>query len=353
MQCFAYWLLKPAEQEALWKDDNSWVCQEKLNGVRAILHFIKGSGLYVHSRNIDSKTGRRTDFTDHLLFRDFVPGFDAVVDAEVVVRKPVDTRSYTTGGGITRSSLHSTTAVLRMELEASKRLQIEQNAPLIFYTFDAISWQGTDLRQKPLYERLVHLADFQTLVKLGPLNEWFAYLPIVFLDKKNFFNRTVQEGGEGVVLKNLNSSYEASTSRRRDGWVKVKKQVEFDAYVSGFERGKPGGEWKNKVGCLVFSVHTTEGEHVIARITNFPFHIRKRISFHDPVTDTVEMSPNAYGRVATVAGFEIAQRSFRLSHPRILRWKGELIPADCLYSWLDIEVPIWGSNRNFPLRIVR
>ena len=352
MLAFFYENLRSSEQEAIWKDDNQWVAQEKLNGCRLILHFIKGVGTFAHSRTVSKETHRRHSLGGHLLFSDLVSDFTATVDAEAIIDKPIDTKPYTSSGGITRSSLHSTAAVFHMGCEASKRLQVEQSAPIIVHAFDITNWQGTDLKRKPLCERLSYLADFRAAINLAQLDSWFAFPPIIFQDKKTFYDKVVSEGGEGVVLKNLNSCYEDSSSRRRDAWIKVKRQVEFDAFLSGFERGKPGGEWRNKVGCLIFSVKTERGDHPIAKVTNFPFVIRKRVSLYNQATNTVELSPNAYGRVATVSGFEIAQRSYRLSHPRILRWRGDLTQDQCVYGWDSIENGGWGKGIS-PLRIVR
>jgi ATP-dependent DNA ligase len=344
MLCYPYWDLKPAEQKEVWKDDGPWAAQEKLNGCRVILHFVKGVGVFAHSRRVSKQTGRRQVLTDRLLFSDLIPTFSATVDAEAMVDRQIDTRPYTSGGQITKSTLQSTSAILRLEPEASKSLQRDQNAALIFHTFDIVSWEGTDLKTKPFCERFVCLDNFKAAITQAQLAKYFAFSEVRIHEKKAFFEEVISKGGEGVILKNLNSLYEASTARNRRGWIKVKREVEFTAYVSGHERGKFNGEWKNKVGCLVFSILTEKGPHEIAKVTNFTYDFRKEMSVYDPATNKVELSPLILGSVATVTGVEISQRAKRLSHPKVTKWRDDLKREDCFYPTMTIEGDGWGQD---------
>jgi ATP-dependent DNA ligase len=181
-----------------------------------ILHFVKGVGIFAHSRSLSIKTYRRQSLEDHLLFSDLVPDFSAVIDAEGIVNKSIDTRTYATKGEITKSSLHSTTAILQLEAGASKRLQQEQQAPLIIKVFDIANWEGKNLKEKKLCERLAYIADVRTAINQAALGKWFEFPPISFHGKRAAFDKIVREGGEGIVLKNLNSTYEDSNSRKRN-----------------------------------------------------------------------------------------------------------------------------------------
>src|SRR6266850_740534 len=126
MLCFDYWSLRPKEQKAIWKN-HDWICQEKINGVRLILHFVKGVGVFAHSRTVSVHTYRQAELTDHLLFQDFIPHFTATVDTEGVA-----------------GSLQTTTAILHTSGEVSRRLQ-QEKASLRFHVFDIVRWQGQDL----------------------------------------------------------------------------------------------------------------------------------------------------------------------------------------------------------------
>jgi len=333
MLCFPYWELQPREQNFLWKDDNQWAAQEKINGVRLILYFVRGVGVFAHSR-----TQHRLE--DHLLFKDFIPDFTATVDTEAIVNKSIDTRPYTTKGEVTGSSLQSTVAVLRMKYGASRRLQLEQDAPLVFHAFDITNWDGQNLKARKLCERLAFLSDFQKAIRDQGV-QYFVFPPIRFQGKRAFFNEVVERGGEGIVLKNLDSQYEDSSSRVRNGWIKVKKSKEFYAFVTGFARGKPTSKLRNQVAFLEFSVKTPNGDRVIAKIASLPWLLRKKVSHYNPKTDEVELHPGAYGRVALIRGQEFSHRACRLSHAKIDSWCGTMTAEMCVYSGESISPLGW------------
>lgn len=322
MLCVDYWGLHPKEQDALWNDMN-WVAQEKLNGVRLILHFVKGVGVFAHSRTISVHTYRRTELTERLLFGSYVPDFTGTVDAECVCR-----------GG----DLQKTNALLHMESEASTKFQKEQNCPLVAHVFDILSWQGTDLRGKKLCERLSYLPDFRVAVTTADLGDYFAFPEIHLHGKKEVYDKILADGGEGVVLKNLNFTYVDSLRRCRVGWVKCKRQLVMDAYISGIERGRAGSDYENKIACLIFSVETEEGPLPIAKVSSLAWDYRKRVSLYDKGSNTVKLDVGQYGRVARLSGLELSMRARRLVHPRIVHWMNHLSQEQCVYSFKDIEM---------------
>lgn len=336
MQCFPYSELHSREKVDRWRDHNQWVAQEKLNGCRMILHFVKGVGVFAHSRNISQATFRRQELTDHLLFRDFNPPFTATVDCEALIEKPIDTRGLTTNGGVTKTSLHSTSAALRISADASLRLQREQ-APLLFYVLDITNWEGSDLKQKELAARLSFLTDFKEAITKAELSQFFAYPSICFQGKRKFLEQLLAQGREGCVLKFLGSRYDDSSSRNRYGWVKCKREVAFDAFVSGFEQGKPGSKYAHQVATLLFSITTEKCPHMIAKCSNLPWTFRKQISSYDPTTDKARLDSSVYGRVARLAGQEFSARACRLVHPSISYWRSDRTQADCTYSEVELQ----------------
>lgn len=328
MLCFASWNLKEEELAGIWRSPG-WIADEKANGCRLILHFLDGEGVFAHSRTVSVKTYRREEHTNCLLFADYKEApFEIILDVEAIVEKPVDTTHYTVKGQTTKTSLHSTTALLALEPTASKRLQREQNAPLTFKVLDIVKWNGADGRYARLAQRLIWIEEFFAWINSTELGKFFIRQRIVRGDEKKAFCKEIwTKGGEGVVLKNLNSTYEASSSRQRDAWVKVKKRIEFDAFVSGFERGDKDSGFENLVGNLEFSVYTETGElHMLGKPINMTMEMRKEISRYDPATDSVSMVPEMLGRVAEISGQDISARTYRLSHCTIERWRDQ--PGD-------------------------
>jgi hypothetical protein len=333
MLCFNYHMLKEKEQRSLWTDP-SWICQEKLNGVRAILHFVRGIGVFGHTRKINDTNFRRTEITDWLPFVTCIPSFSATLDCEV-----------TSEGG-----LQETTALLHTSPAESKRRQ--RDTPLLVNCFDITNWEGTDLRARRLEERLGFLPTLHTTLAAAGLSNYFSFPPTFRLCKRDVFERIINQGGEGCVLKNLDSPYRDNSSRDRTSWVKYKREVELTAFVSDFERGRPGTEWENKVASLVFSVNVTEGACVIAKISALPWPFRKEISLYDRSTGSLNLEPELFGAVAVISGLELSQNARRLTHARITRWCPDLNSTQCVYSRDDLEKTRLGDIRAPLLRIV-
>ncbi len=345
MQAYPSANLHPRQLRSLWKS-HDWIAQEKLNGCRVILNFVRGLGIFAHSRTINIRTYRRRELTNRLRFRSFIPPFSATLDTEALVKKPIDTRNFTTKGNVTRSSLQSTTAVLHLEAEASLRLQREQDAGLVLHAFDIVSWQGTDLRKRKLAERLGYLDEFQKIISGTELEQHFEFPPVVTISKEAFFTKSIAAGAEGVVLKNLSSRYEDNSSRNPRGWVKCKRSIELTAYVSGFEPARSKSRWSKMVGSLLFSVGTEKGPKLVAKCSNFPYQLRKELSQYDKDTGRVSMHPKILGQVSTITGQEFSARAFRLVHPSITYWRSDLRQEDCNYSQDELENLRAGTTGN-------
>lgn len=340
MLCFAEWNLKPEEAKKAWTSE-SWGAQRKLNGCRLVLHFVEGVGVFAHSRTISVKTFRYQELTDQLLIASFKPSFSATVDCEVLVEKSIDTRPYTAKGEITKTSLHSATALLHLEAENSKKLQIDQDARLQFHCFDIMKWNGRDLKQLSLNRRVQILAEFRQAIAGTEIVGDFHFPEIVLTGKKEFLAKVLSDGGEGVILKRMESKYEDSSSRPRDSWVKVKRRMDFDAYVSGFKRGDVGTAWENLIGAIEFSVNTEQGPHVLGYATNITLENRRRLTVYDTATNTVSLLPALYGKVAEISGQDVSAREQRLSHCTIERWRPKDGPDakrkhECNYKMSDL-----------------
>lgn len=345
MLCFAVWNLKEDEAEAVWASDR-WIAEWKENGCRGIFHRVVGVGSFMHSRTVSLKTWRFQELQRQIL-PEVVTEIEKVfadsvtLDLELIIEKPVDTRPYTAKGEVTKTSLHSTTAVLHLESASAHKLQREQDAPLHFKVLDVVKWKGQDARRTPLRVRLDWREDVMKMVAANPVLAPLFHKPqSTRVAKKAFFDNVVASGGEGVILKNLESLYEATTSRGRAAWVKAKKRIEFDAFVSGFKRGEAGSGWENLVGALEFSVHTERGVHVLGYVTNLTMEDRVAMSEFDGTL--VSLKAEMYGKVAEISGQDVSAREMRLSHCTLDRWRtgtGDQKSADeCRVSLKDLEV---------------
>jgi len=318
MVCFDFRGLSSYEQEKVFRDDSDFVAQPKIDGVRVILHFVKGVGIFAHSRNVDSQTFRKTDLSRHLLFRDRIPHFSAVVDSEAIVENEINTAPYTPRGALIPGSLRATTAIFNLDSDQAVKLQAEQHA-LRFHVFDIVNWNGEDLRRRALSVRFGFLASFFVELKALEVDRFMTVVPGHMFGKRLFYDRVISAGGEGVVLKNLNSSYEDSTARDRNAWVKIKASQTLDCYVSGCEHGKPTGRLANKIAILQFSIETSDGPFLVAKVPHISKRLRSTISVKGTQGQT-ELNKAVLGRWAKIVGVSISPRSFRLTHPRIAKW---------------------------------
>lgn len=333
MLCYDFWQLHPREQEALWKDGNDWAIQQKFNGCRLLLHFIKGNGVFAHSRETSVTTFRRKEVSRHLLFHDHIPKFTATMDCELV-----------------GPTLQVVTATLNTTSDKARLVQ--ERTPFVIHAFDITRWGDTNLKEKRLDERLAYLTDVQHAINAEGLSNHFNFPPLHFQRKQDFYEQTIKNGGEGVVLKRLGSKYRGNSRRDRFGWIKAKRQIEFDSYVSGFEAGRQSSLLSSKVANLHFSVLTDEGPRLIAKVSNLPWDFRKEISFYDRTTGKVALDPELYGKVAHLVGQELSQRAFRLVHPRITHWRSDLKQKSCVYRSSDLELLRKRETHTNPLRVV-
>lgn len=124
----------------------------------------------------------------------------------------------------------------------------ETNEKAVFTIFDLLRYNGKDLRKLPLQERSSILWDF--LQTSGISSEYFKVVRRhrvhSFEESKEFFDRVVEKGGEGIVLKPIDSQY-------GEGWVKWKKEETYDVVVMGFSEGN--GKYRGMFGAVHFGAY--------------------------------------------------------------------------------------------------
>lgn len=76
---------------------------------------------------------------------------------------------------------------------------------------------------------------------------------LVIKDKLSYYqtitSRSITEGNEGVILKNLYGVYEPG--KRSNYWLKVKKGITITAVITGFTKAGPG-KFENQIGAVNF-----------------------------------------------------------------------------------------------------
>ena len=180
----------------------------KLDGIRIQVHRA-GSDVSVWSRSLDDLTGR---FPELVELATSLPATSFVLDGEALL---VDDDG--------RPRAFQETASRSMTVTASELVMSS-------YFFDVLHVDGRDLMDAPATER----AD--ALSQLVPEEHLVPRLLAETADAAAEFQaRVLADGHEGIVLKGVDSTWEAG--RRGSGWVKVKPRHTLDLVVLAVEWG--------------------------------------------------------------------------------------------------------------------
>ncbi|MFC7405864.1 ATP-dependent DNA ligase [Georgenia alba] len=184
----------------------------KIDGIRVQVHR-RGDDVAVFTRSLDDITDRVPEVVEAALGL----ASDAVVlDGEAVALDEAGRpRPFQETGSRTMSR---DGAALREEV------------PLSVFFFDVLHRDGTDLIDSPARDR------FAVLEELVPEESRIPRRVTADAEEiQEFFTDLVAAGHEGLVLKKLDSAYDAG--RRGSAWIKVKPRHTLDLVVLAVERG--------------------------------------------------------------------------------------------------------------------
>ena len=322
--------LKPEQQQLVWESQD-WIAEEKIDGCRMlILYDHKENKFHFYSRNNSVEDYLPQDYSDTISTTDngFNYSCNFVLDCEVISTNPeleTNTRCLT--------QLQSTAALLNLNPTDSKRIQ--KDNPLKFIIFDCLL-DSDNLINKPWLERHAHAIKLANILnksgfccEINPVVENTDKYPEA---KKDFFDRLIANDKEGIVLKNRNAVYHATSSRTID-CVKVKRTTsdneasDIDAFVTDYVIGKDDTRNENMVVGFVFSVKMEKDDgtivtHPIATCSNVSDFIKEDATVID-ADGSVKLNPTYYGKVATIQGQNISARNLRITHAVINCWRPE------------------------------
>ena len=125
-----------------------------------------------------------------------------------------------------------------MNCQESRR----NDAKLIPKIFDILYYNGTSLIDLPLVQRLQYLKD------LNLPTSWYV-TSYYGLSIEDAFNHAIDNGFEGLVIKNINEPYIPHQRK----WGKIKKGIDtIDLVITGYELGN--GKRENTIGSLICSI---------------------------------------------------------------------------------------------------
>lgn len=335
--------------EQMMQDNSGWFAQEKKQGARLLLHIGRPSHEFntrhwIHSRRISDETYRLNDNSGnfrHVTDFEFPEEWNgAVFDGEALSsRVDIDT-----GDTLTRDIEKATIALTNMDSVRSMEVQKAQGFMNLFL-FDCLFTKGgQDIRSWPYHKRLIEANKFCLWCKSAGLDQ-VQILPVCTDHKEEYYERIVKAGGEGIMLKKADASYEHKRTR---AMYKRKKFIEIDGWVSGFIASDPESGWSSLIGALEFSAYTETGSiHTFAACANVTLEDRKLMTIQ--VDGRPALNPDYLGRIATIRGMEWSSRNYRLSNARIQRWREGMDgkpQADCLVDMAAIRAEV-ESRRDF------
>jgi DNA ligase-1 len=286
-------------------NDDNYIAQEKLDGMRAVVHVTKdGLRIFSRSAGVDDPTRplEKTSALPRLAALKFPDFIGTILDCEILAR------------GMDSAQLSGTI----------HKKDVSDNRIVKLFVFDILSIKGTDLTNQTLLQRLSWLETIRKKIT----SPHIVFLPWVNTskDKHDLYQRIIINGGEGVVLKNLYATY-IQGARPSENWYKVKKSMTIDAVILGFTQGK--GKYNTRIGALIFGqyVNTPKGWKL------------QEIGQASGMTDTqrTEFTKNCdfyVGKVVTIRGME-RLKSGSIRHPQFLAIRSDKNPNQC--RWYEGE----------------
>jgi bifunctional non-homologous end joining protein LigD len=198
-------------------NDPEWIFELKLDGYRS-LAFVDRVNARLISRAGNDLTSAYPAIIDDLT----ALGVTAVLDGEIVV---VDDAG-----------------VPRFELLQNYRKAAQGN--LVYYTFDLLFLNGSDLRDRSLIDRK------EALRRILNHSEIVRYVDHVEGIGIEFFDLAREKGLEGIVAKKKTGAY--LNGKRVDHWLKVKCRRTQEAIICGFTHSRAN---QKAVGSLLLGVH--------------------------------------------------------------------------------------------------
>jgi ATP-dependent DNA ligase len=269
------------------------VVTKKYDGFRVLFH-INNSGNKLYTRYGGNKVEQVPKFKTR------IPELDnSILDGELIAKD---------------ETWYSTQSIIGSEPKESIRKQGEHGeAKLVL--FDVLKYKGQDVKSLSLEERRKITEQAYSILKSKDLpiqiEKWAT-------GDKSEFIRDELHTGEGVVIKDVKSSY--VPGKHKNGWFKIKRKSTYDYVVTGVNTGK--GKYSNTIGAVGYGGYD-DGKLV-------------EVGSSQGMDDTVREEMRAHPRrfVGKVAEFEATGMTpyGKMRHPRYKRLRLDKSPKSVRVS---------------------
>ncbi|MGC8651963.1 MAG: ATP-dependent DNA ligase [Candidatus Micrarchaeia archaeon] len=214
----------PTASEILEKMNGKAAVEQKYDGFRLQVHK-DGDSIQLYSRRLENTTGMFPDIIKAV--REEVPAKKIIFEGEAIAYNEVTGELFPFQETIQRKRKHG----------------IEQKAeelPLHLFAFDIMYYEGKDYLNEPYEKRrelLEHLLEKSTIIR--PTTRIITSSP---KELEEFFEKSIENGLEGIVAKDLNAKYIAGA--RKFSWIKMKRSYKgeltdtLDLAIVGYFLGR-------------------------------------------------------------------------------------------------------------------
>jgi DNA ligase-1 len=213
-------------------------CEYKYDGMRLQIHK-NGNNISIFTRNLEHITDQYPDIVKYALQNIKVK--NAIVEGECVT---VDPAGY----------------ILPFQelMHRRRKYEIDDKViefPVHMYLFDVLFSDDKDIMNKPLIERRNILKN--SIIETENFRLSHAMISDNIVEIEKFFESSIENGCEGLMCKDLNSTYQAGS--RGMSWVKLKRSYQskmiepIDVVIVGAFSGK--GRRSGTYGALLVAVY--------------------------------------------------------------------------------------------------
>lgn len=345
-------------REEVYKDNNNYIFQEKIDGTRCMLCYDEKYGFDFYSRNKSIKDCLPISYRTKIL----IPNINTnilkqygihqfIIDSELVPYYNTINEMQDGTVLVADTQLNLVTSILGSLDDLSHKMQ--ETNPLKFMCFDFIQFNNEWLIDLPLKERYKKLLSNLKIIKSSGFSDRLCLVKSTMTNKEQFYKDILAVGGEGIIAKDLNSKYDIK-GKRAGEWIKVKRSMSqsllqekigdtIDAFITGFKEGNKDTNNEGLVGALEFSVYLTDDNneyllddngnpivHHIATISGITNELRQIISSKDEFGNVI-LKSEWYGRVATIDGQDISSKNYRFSHAVLQGWRPDRSADTCKF----------------------
>ncbi len=189
-----------------------WIYEIKWDGYRALANIENGS-VHLYSRNGITFNNKFEAIAKAL---EDVP-HDAILDGEIVVFGDSGMPNF----------------------QGLQNYSSDQSGELRYYVFDLLFLNGHSLMHLPLTDRKSFLPD---VIENIP---GVYYCEHVEEDGIQFFEEAVEQGLEGIIAKNKDSTY--SPGYRTENWLKIKAVESMEALICGFTKSDKQSHFRSLI----------------------------------------------------------------------------------------------------------